>query len=85
MIAYSDQQGAGSGGETGANLFTECCNIVNGEEDCTNFDGQVQFPKQKCDFVGMAFGKLVFVNNVCIRDVCLPPFVDICYRTDEDD
>jgi len=60
MIAYSDQQGANKGGETGGNLFIECCNISNGEESCTSTTGGVVFPKKKCDFLGIAFGELYF-------------------------
>jgi hypothetical protein len=54
MIAYSDQANANQGGESGGNFFTECCNIVNGEEDCTSTFGKVEFPKQNCGFLGMA-------------------------------
>ena len=60
MIAYSNQDGAGAGGETGGNLLVECCNYVNvGEdEDCTTTVGNpLIFPKKKCDFLGLAFGK----------------------------
>ena len=58
MIAYSDQENAQIGGETGGNLFVECCNFVNDEEECTSTVGSVIFPTQKCDFVGFAFGML---------------------------
>ena len=47
MIAYSNN-----------NLFVECCDIVNGEESCTDKDGDMEFPQQNCDFVGIALGKL---------------------------
>ena len=56
MIAYSNQQNANAGGETGGNMFVECCNMVNGEEQCTETVGAIEFPTQKCDFVGFAFG-----------------------------
>ena len=46
MIAYSDN-----------NLLVECCNIVGGEESCTEQDGNLNFPNQNCDFVGIAFCK----------------------------
>lgn len=56
MIAYSNQQGATQGGETGGNLFMECCN-VRGEDDetCTSTVGSIEFPKRNCDFLGLAF------------------------------
>ena len=58
MIAYSDQVGADEGGETGGNLFTECCNIdAQGGESCTETTGGVNFPKKDCSFLGLAFGK----------------------------
>ena len=58
MIAYSDQMGANVGGETGGNMFVECCNVnAQGEESCTETTGGVDFPKKDCSFLGMAFGK----------------------------
>lgn len=61
MIAHSDARGGSSGGETGGNMFTECCDMVGGgeepEERCTNYNGKLFFPKRKCDFVGFAFGE----------------------------
>lgn len=61
MIAYSNAEGAsavnGDIGE-GGSLVVECCNMVDGEEDCTNTYGNpLIFPNKKCDFVGIAFGK----------------------------
>ncbi len=60
MIAYSNQEGASGGGETGGNMFVECCNFIGGEEeeeeDCVNTVGDLIFPTQACDFVGLAFG-----------------------------
>ena len=57
MIAYSNQQNANTGGETGANMFVECCNILGEEEEeCTTTAGGIIFPTQACDFVGFAFG-----------------------------
>ena len=57
MIAYSNQQNANSGGETGGNMFTECCNMISEEEEqCTETIGAIEFPTQACDFVGLAFG-----------------------------
>jgi hypothetical protein len=62
MIAYSNQQNANEGGETGNNIFVECCNLLNNGEDeeCTTTSGSVVFPNQACDFVGFAFGKCVW-------------------------
>ena len=58
MIAYSDQDGADVGGETGGNMFMECCDVDDrGRESCTETIGGVQFPKRDCSFLGMAFGK----------------------------
>ena len=57
MIAYSNQQGATQGGESGGNLFMECCNYFNENEQCTSTVGKLEFPKQNCDFLGIAFGK----------------------------
>lgn len=59
MIAYSDSSGAVQGGEVGENLLVECCNFVNGEEDCSTTTGNpLIFPTNTCDFLGIAFGKL---------------------------
>ena len=55
MIAYSNQQGANQGGETGGNLFIECCNVSGEDEQCTSTVGKLEFPKKNCDFLGMAF------------------------------
>ena len=58
MIAHSDQNGADLGGETGGNLLVECCNLVDGEEECTTTNGNpLTFPTTTCDFLGLAFGK----------------------------
>lgn len=44
MIAYSNE-----------NLLVECCNMIGEEESCTEQDGNLNFPSQNCDFVGIAF------------------------------
>ena len=54
MIAASNDPGANQDGETGSNMFTECCNIDSGEEDCISWD-TLNFPARSCDFVGIAF------------------------------
>ena len=61
MIAYSDQMNAGMGGETSQNLFVECCDNINDEEDCkfTSEGNPLVFPTISCDFVGIAMGKLI--------------------------
>ena len=65
MIAYSDQTGADLGGETGGNMFMECCDLdVQGEETCTETIGGVRFPKRDCGFLGMAFGKIKGVLEI---------------------
>merc|ERR1719491_2456813 len=53
MIAANTDPGANLGGEIGVNLFTECCDLVDGEEDCVSWAG-LKFPQQSCDFVGIA-------------------------------
>lgn len=56
MIAYSNQDGADEGGETGGNMFVECCNYdAQGNEDCTETVGELVFPRKNCSFVGLAF------------------------------
>ena len=59
MIAYSNQQTPDEGGNAEGNLFTECCNYnAQGQEVCTEADdGGINFPKENCDFAGMAFGE----------------------------
>ena len=59
MIAHSNDEGANAGGESGGNMLTECCNLIdNGtdepEEDCQAWDF-LNFPTQRCDFLGIAF------------------------------
>lgn len=56
MIAFSDQDGADSGGETGGNLLVECCNFTKGgDERCKTTTGNpLIFPTTKCDFLGVA-------------------------------
>lgn len=58
MIAHSDDQGAQLGGELGANIFTECCDIEGDEdEECENRN-ELWFPSDRtCDFLGIAFCK----------------------------
>ena len=59
MIAHSNDFGANQGGESGGNMLTECCNLIdNGtdepDEDCQTWD-HLHFPTRKCDFLGIAF------------------------------
>eukprot|EP00985_Skeletonema_marinoi_P017791 scaffold9851_cov214-Skeletonema_marinoi.AAC.2 len=35
-------------------MFTECCNFRNNGESCSSWEGQLFFPRQNCDFVGIA-------------------------------
>ena len=76
MIAFSDDLNAQGGGETGGNLFVECCEVdSNGEEgECTSESGggTFNFPTQTCGFLGLAFGMysslLAFkVTNLCTQ------------------
>lgn len=58
MIAYSNKWGADIGGETGANLFVECCDkkFFGLLEDCENTEGNpLIFPTTTCDMLGIAF------------------------------
>ena len=55
MIAYSDMENSATGGETGGNLFIECCDYnVFGQEVCTSNTGSIQFPTRNCAFLGIA-------------------------------
>lgn len=51
MIAFSDQDGADKGGETGSNFFMECC---NDGEACDTWTGALSFPRKNCQMLGMA-------------------------------
>ena len=62
MIASSGDNGANAGGELGGNMFTECCNYVNGQEDCQNWN-RLHFPTQTCDFLGIAFGTFLLLHR----------------------
>ncbi len=56
MIAYSNDVGAGMGGENGENLFVECCDLDGDDEDCEETVGHpLIFPTRTCDFLGIAF------------------------------
>lgn len=58
MIAHSDDQGAQEAGESGGNMLVECCDLIEGDEDCEEWDF-FRFPERSCDFLGIAFGKLL--------------------------
>ena len=56
MIAGTTDANSNNGGETGANMLTECCDYdANGMEDCQSWD-RLHFPSRSCAFVGIAFG-----------------------------
>ena len=58
MIAASNDPGANQDGETGENMFTECCQLLgDDEEDCETWS-RLEFPSRNCDFLGMGFGEL---------------------------
>jgi hypothetical protein len=57
MIAYSDQQNALLGGETGSNLFTECCSEFDYCED--HSVGFLDFARKDCFNFNVAFGKFL--------------------------
>ena len=65
MIAASNDPGANQDGETGENMFTECCQLLgDDEEDCETWS-RLEFPSRNCDFLGMErtdFGVAVIVN-----------------------
>lgn len=62
MIAASDDPGAdgcGPDGNCGRDplhaMFTECCMLRNGEEECEAWEqSQIVFPTRRCDFFGIA-------------------------------
>jgi len=53
MIAYSNQERADVGGETGGNLLVECCN--DGEACVTTSGNPLLFPRTRCGMMGLAF------------------------------
>jgi len=57
MIAYSNDENADSGGETGGNLLVECCDFKkDGREDCSTTGGNpLIFPTKTCDSLNLAF------------------------------
>ena len=61
MIAHSNDPGANQGGENEFNLFTECCDLRSGDEDC-EFRNQLWFPTKRCDFLGIAFCKCIHAS-----------------------
>jgi len=87
MIAYSNEEGADSGGETGGNLLVECCDFVgNGEEkeeDCTTTVGNpLIFPTKKCDFLGLAFAMPTCWNESKGVGSSDDPSSHVAYTTD---
>ena len=63
MIAYSDMENSATGGETGGNLFTECCDYdVFGEEVCTSNTGSIEFPTRNCAFLGLVSFLVYFAS-----------------------
>lgn len=56
MIASSADAGANQGGESGSNMLVECCQEDGPEdEECETWP-YMTFPKNNCDFLGIAFG-----------------------------
>lgn len=67
MIAFSDEPNADKGGESGQNLLVECCNMVNGDEECTTTTGNpLIFPSQTCGFLGLAFCKFLLMQRITV-------------------
>jgi hypothetical protein len=63
MIAASNDDGAcGYGAENcGDNfvaMFTECCTMSGDSESCSDWEGELFFPKRNCDFLSIALGEL---------------------------
>jgi hypothetical protein len=59
MIAASNDPGAcGNGEDCGDDgfvaMFTECCQLSGDEESCTEWEGELFFPRRNCDFLGIA-------------------------------
>ena len=62
MIAHSNDPGANQGGENGFNLFTECCDLRNGDDEC-EFRNELWFPNKRCSFhLGIGFCKLIVIH-----------------------
>ena len=59
MIASTDDQGSDNGGERGGNMFTECCQLSGGGENCVSWE-RLNFPSRNCDFLGIAFGEFIY-------------------------
>lgn len=67
MITYSNQEGTDGIGDygKGGTLYVECCNFLNdifdGDEENEECDfaygNPLVFPKQACDFLGIALSK----------------------------
>lgn len=53
MIAASNDPG----GEESGSMLTEGCNFRNNGENCNFWEGQLFFPRQNYDFLGIALGK----------------------------
>ena len=63
MIAASNDDGA-CGYDAGdceedsfVAMFSECCDMSGEEESCSSWEGELFFPKQNCDFLGIALGE----------------------------
>lgn len=41
-------------------MFTEGCNFRNNGETCNSWEGQLFFPRQNYDFLGIALGKQLY-------------------------
>ena len=60
MIAASNDAGACGVGDTSCTdgnfvaMFTECCDLRGEQERCNSWEGSLFFPRQNCDFVGIA-------------------------------
>ena len=80
MIAASNDDGAcgyGSGdcGDNFVAMFTECCDMSGDNESCSEWEGELFFPKRNCDFLGIALGEcyrtIIFILS-CYLDIISP-------------
>ena len=76
MIAASNDPGACGVGENCPEenfiaMFTECCDFRNGGENCNSWEGELFFPNQNCDFVGIALGEIWWNGISMTSSPCL--------------
>jgi hypothetical protein len=50
--------GAENCGDNFVAMFTECCTMSGDSESCSDWEGELFFPKRNCDFLSIALGEL---------------------------